>query len=135
MPVSLKELVWSCMATIFIVTILLEECTLSHFDILLTVLRWFLCCSSSCFVHCGFHMWRLFCLYLIPIYPSFGASERLCFVIVAFPGYLHLYFSFVTPFVTDISSLLYVRIINFFYICLFSGLPLNAVVPSILFRG
>ena len=24
--------------------------------------------------------------------PSFGALGRLCFVIVAFPGYLHLYF-------------------------------------------
>ena len=31
-----------------------------------------------------------YCLTLLS--PSFGALGRLCFVIVAFPGYLHLYF-------------------------------------------
>ena len=37
-------------------------------------------------------MLRLFCHCLFLIFPSFDASERLCFVIVVFPGYLHLYF-------------------------------------------
>ena len=49
--------------------------------------------SSSWFVRLWFHMWRLFCHYLFLISPSFGVSGGLCFVIVAFPGYLHLYFS------------------------------------------
>ena len=31
------------------------------------------------------------CHYVFFISPSFGASGRLCFVIVAFPGYLFLY--------------------------------------------
>ena len=35
-------------------------------------------------------MRRLFCHYLFPISPSFGALG-LCFVIVAFPGYIYLY--------------------------------------------
>ena len=35
---------------------------------------------------------RCFCPYLFLISPSFGASGRLCFVIVAFSGYLYLYF-------------------------------------------
>ena len=34
-------------------------------------------------------MWRLWCPYLLLIF--IGASGRLCFVIVAFLGYLHLY--------------------------------------------
>ena len=34
-------------------------------------------------------MWRLFCHYLFLISPSFGASGRLCFVIVTFSGYTH----------------------------------------------
>ena len=38
-------------------------------------------------------MWRLFCHYLFLISLSFDASGRLCFVIVAFPGYPHIYFS------------------------------------------
>ena len=39
-----------------------------------------------------FHVWRLFlhCLFLISV---FGASGGLCFVSLAFPGYLHLYFA------------------------------------------
>ena len=32
--------------------------------------------------------------YHIPFCPSFGASGGLCFAIVAFPGYLYLYFSY-----------------------------------------
>ena len=49
---------------------------------LLTLTRRFLCCSSFsvCFV--------IVCSTSL----SFGASGRLCFVIVAFPGYLYLYF-------------------------------------------
>ena len=32
----------------------------------------FVCCSSSMFVRCWFHMWCLFCHYLFLISPSFG---------------------------------------------------------------
>ena len=35
----------------------------------------------------------LFCHCLFLRSPCFGASGRLCFMIVAFPGYFHLYFS------------------------------------------
>ena len=35
-----------------------------------------------------FHMWHLFCPHLFHIFPSFGSSEGLYFVIVAFPGIL-----------------------------------------------
>ena len=49
-------------------------------------------CSSSLFVRLWFHARRLFCHYLFLISPSFSSSGRLCFWIVAFPGYLHLYF-------------------------------------------
>ena len=43
-------------------------------------------------VHLWFHLRRLrYHLFLIS--PSFGASGRLYFVIVLFPGYLYLYFS------------------------------------------
>ena len=42
------------------------------------------------FLRQRFHMWRLFCHYLFFISPSFRASGRLCFVIVAFSGYRHL---------------------------------------------
>ena len=51
--------------------------------------RLFLCCSSLCIAD---FMWHLFCPYLFLISPSLGALEGLCFVIVVFPGYLHLYF-------------------------------------------
>ena len=42
-----------------------------------------------------FRVWFLCCPYLSLISPSFGASGRQCFVILAFPEYLHLYFWFV----------------------------------------
>ena len=55
---------------------------------LLTVPRWFLCCSSSLYVCRWSHTWSLFCYYnMFFISPSFGASWELCFVIVAFPMY------------------------------------------------
>ena len=38
-------------------------------------------------------MWHLFCHCLFLISPSFSASEGLCFIILAFPAYLHLFFS------------------------------------------
>ena len=59
---------------------------------LLTVPRPFFCCSSYLLVCLWFQMWCLFCPYLFLISPSFGASEGLCSKILAFPGYLHLYF-------------------------------------------
>ena len=55
--------------------------------------RRFLCCSSSLLICRCIHMWRLLYHYLFPISPYFGVSGRLCFVIVTFPGYLHLYSS------------------------------------------
>ena len=36
-------------------------------------------------------MWHLFYHYLFLISPPFGASARLCFMIVSFPVSLHLY--------------------------------------------
>ena len=53
-------------------------------------LRWFLCCSSL-FVCRWFHMWCLFCYCLFLISPYLGPSGKLCFVIVAFPGYTQLF--------------------------------------------
>ena len=41
-----------------------------------------------------FHMWRLWCPYLLLISPSIGTPVGLCSVILAFPAYLHLYFFF-----------------------------------------
>ena len=38
-------------------------------------------------------MWRLFYHFFIHLFSFSGASETLCFVIVAFPGHLHLYIS------------------------------------------
>ena len=38
-------------------------------------------------------MWRLFSLFLFLTSHSFGATGRICSAIMAFPGYLHLYFS------------------------------------------
>ena len=46
-------------------------------------------------------MSRLYCRYLFLISPSIGALRRMCFVIVAFPGYLHVYVllsTFLDPF-------------------------------------
>ena len=37
-------------------------------------------------------MWRFCCPYLFLFSPSFDASRKLCFVIVAIPGYLLLFF-------------------------------------------
>ena len=34
-------------------------------------------------------MWRFFFNRLFLVSPSYGASDRLCFVIVAFPWYVH----------------------------------------------
>ena len=39
-------------------------------------------------------MWRLFCLCLFLLAPSFGTLGRLCFVTVAFLGYFHLFVLF-----------------------------------------
>ena len=69
---------------------------------LLTIPRRFLCCSSSLFVRLWFHMWRLCRPYLFLICLSFGASGGLCFVIVAFPGYRHLYF-LICPYTTQVK--------------------------------
>ena len=57
---------------------------------IMTILRRFSCCSSSLFVRLWFRMWG--CLYMFFICPSFGASGGLCFVIVALPVYLHIFF-------------------------------------------
>ena len=38
-----------------------------------------------------FHVWHLFC-YFFPISSSSGASEMLCFAIMAFPRYLNINF-------------------------------------------
>ena len=38
-------------------------------------------------------MWRLCCPYFFLFFPPFCASGGLCFVIVAFPGYPHIFWS------------------------------------------
>ena len=60
---------------------------------------------SSLFVRLWLHTWRLWCPYLFLIIPSFGASEGLCFVFVAFPEYLNLYFSFIFLFYNNIQGM------------------------------
>ena len=50
-----------------------------------TLLQFFIVCVPV------FQMWNSSCYYLFSVSPAFGASGRLCFVIVAFPGYFHLY--------------------------------------------
>ena len=54
-------------------------------------------CSTSVtvllFMQQRFHMWHLFCHFLFLSSPCFCVSERQCFVIMALPRYLHLYFS------------------------------------------
>ena len=57
----------------------------------MTVPRRVLCCSSSLFLPQRYHTRRLFCHCLFTS-PSFGASGGLCFVIVAFPKNLGLYY-------------------------------------------
>ena len=47
------------------------------------LLQFFFVCWSVC--------WSLSCPYLFLISPSFGTSRGLFFVIVTFPGYVHLY--------------------------------------------
>ena len=59
----------------------------------LTIPMRFFCCSSSLSVS-GLYVaffFFFFCHYLFPTFPPFGASGGLCFVIVAFTKYLHLY--------------------------------------------
>ena len=57
-------------------------------------------------LHLWFKMWHLFCPYLFLISPSFGTLGGLCFVIVAFPGYLRIH--------------LLISLLQLFYICLFN---------------
>ena len=53
----------------------------------LAVSRRFLFCKSSLCV-CGL---KCVLSLFVPHHPCFGTLDRLCFVIVAFPGYLYLY--------------------------------------------
>ena len=47
---------------------------------------------ALCFVCASlFQMWLLFCHCLFLVSPSFGTPGKLCFVIVAFFEYLHIY--------------------------------------------
>ena len=57
---------------------------------LLTVPRWFVCCSFCSFWRLWFHMWHSLFHHLFFISPYSDHSKRLCFVIVEFPGHLHL---------------------------------------------
>ena len=59
---------------------------------LLTGPRRFLRCSSCLFMRLWFHMLSLFCPYFFLIFPSFGVSEGLGFVLLGFPRYLHFCF-------------------------------------------
>ena len=47
-------------------------------------------CCSSLFMHLWFHMWHFVFSLLIPLFSCFWCPERLCFVIVALPWFLHL---------------------------------------------
>ena len=58
--------------------------------------RRFFCCSSVLLVLRWFHVWHLFWPYVFLISPCCSASEKLCFLIVAFTGYLHLYFCIIS---------------------------------------
>ena len=51
----------------------------------------FLSCSSSLFLLLWFRIWLLFWSLFDPRFLS-GTLRWLCFVIVAFHGYLHVYF-------------------------------------------
>ena len=57
---------------------------------------YFHCCSSSFLEHRWLRMWRCFvidCFSHLLLFVSNLVDVKLCFVIVAFPGYLYLYFS------------------------------------------
>ena len=56
------------------------------------------------FVRLWCYIWRSYCPHLFFISPSFGASRELCFLIVAFPGYLQFYF-FLLLFVIYLNEL------------------------------
>ena len=61
------------------------------FFFLLTIPRRSFCCSFSLFPRLWFHNYVAFVLSLTVLHLSlFGASGGLCFVIEAFPGFLHL---------------------------------------------
>ena len=51
-----------------------------------------LSCISFCNLPWWFHMRCLFCHYLSLISPSLSSSGRSCFLMLAFPGHLHLCF-------------------------------------------
>ena len=53
--------------------------------------------------------WCLFSHYLFLISSSFGASKRLRFVIVAFPGYLYLFLCAILPRCVHLFPVLYVE--------------------------
>ena len=55
-------------------------------------------------------MWRLFCRHLLLISPSFGALGRVCFVLVAFLGYLHERISDVVSIYLPTQSAFYVNL-------------------------
>ena len=61
---------------------------------MITAQRGFFCCSSSLYVGGLIYgvYFVIICHYLLLISSSFGVSERLRFVIVAFFLYLHIYF-------------------------------------------
>ena len=53
-----------------------------------------MCSVLFCFLFvCFLFVCFFFVIILFLISPSFGASGKLCFMIVAFPGCLYLYFS------------------------------------------
>ena len=58
---------------------------------LLTVPRQFICYCSFIFAHGWFYMWCFFFHCLCVIFPSFGASERQCVMMMAISGYMHFY--------------------------------------------
>ena len=60
----------------------------------------YLCCGSSLLVLLWFNVRRLFNHNEFPISSTVGALEELCFMTVAIPGYLHLYFGILSVFVS-----------------------------------
>ena len=87
--------VWSCMRRLGrgFPRVKLVEAHPPPVVFLLTVPRRLLFCVFSLFVCQWLQMWNSSCHYLFSVSPAFGASGRLCFVIVTFPGYLHSYFN------------------------------------------